>query len=222
MKHFGVSRDLCLELARLQELHSVAHKLAYGSSHIKPKHHFSKHLPSQYFRDKFVLDTFVVERKHRSFKQIINSILADGKRVNFEQSVLSRALSFQYETLQDPDAFDKVQLLTTRHSKPTLCVELAAALNASNATVSEGLTASGIVFRLGNVLKLQHQCGVIVACLLADGQPELLLELYALNARSKSSTTWKTTRTLATFSLHGEYELVQIWTFDNQHLVTLP
>lgn len=224
MKHVGVSQDQCLELARLQEVHAGLHKLAYGSSHIKPKHHFSKHLPSQYSRDKRILDTFVTERKHRSFKRIIDSTLADGKQINFEQSVLSRALSFQFEQLQDADAFDKVELLTTRLSKPTLCLELAGALNVSSTLISEGMTAVGIVFRVGDVIKVQHQCGVIVACLLADGQPELLLELYALNAKFKSYTTWRKTGALAAFSLRdGEYQLVQIWTFDEtQNLVTLP
>ena len=135
MKHVGVSQDQCLELARLQEGHAGFHKLAYGSSHIKPKHHFSEHLPSQYSRDKRILDTFVTERKHCSFKRIIDSILADGKQINFEQSVLSRALSFQYGALQDADAFDKVELLATRFSKPTLCLELAGALNVSSAEI---------------------------------------------------------------------------------------
>ena len=206
-------------------MHAGLHRLAYGSSHIKPKHHFSKHLPSQYSRDKRVFDTFVVERKHRMLKKVIDSVVnGDGKQIHFEECVLSRALSFQYSELQDADAFDKVQLLNCRRARPTLCLELAGALDASTAEISENMAVRGEIIKVGNVLQIQDQCGVVLSCLLADGQPELLLDLYALNTKFKSYTTWRKSGVLAAFSLQDSlYQFVQIWTYDEtQNLVTVP
>ena len=64
---------------------------AYGDEHIKPKPHVSRHLPAQFLRDSTVLDTLVVERKHKRVKTIIDPLSVG---VGFEQAILNRLVSY--------------------------------------------------------------------------------------------------------------------------------
>jgi hypothetical protein len=201
-------------LLDLQKKHDALHLQAYGCSHIKPKHHFSKHFADQYLRDRMVLDTFVVERKHRSFKRIIDNIQTDGGSLTFEQSVLARALSSQFQSLQNTGEYDKVELVRVRSVKPAECPSLALALNASRVEVAEGIDFRGLSIRVNNVLKIGNQCGIVVSCLSADASPTLLLQLYSFHNKTRSSTTWNKTGVVASFDLKEDFELIQIWTID--------
>ena len=50
------------------------HTLAYGTEHLRPKHHYMFHVGRQWREDKFVLDCFVHERKHQAIKACANHI----------------------------------------------------------------------------------------------------------------------------------------------------
>lgn len=53
------------DLTRLQRQHLLCFKAAYDSTEMRPKHHYSLHIPSQLKKNQFVLDCFTPERKHR-------------------------------------------------------------------------------------------------------------------------------------------------------------
>ena len=73
---------------------------AYGPDAVKPKHHYSLHISSQLRRDKFLLDTFVHERKHRSLKR--HGGLVDNL-MQYEDSVTSRLVEDALAEM--PDSF---------------------------------------------------------------------------------------------------------------------
>ena len=69
-----VPDDLVNQLQMNQIQHMKAFVKAYGESQCKPKHHFALHVGIQIRKFRFVLDAFVHERKHRTLKQVFNTI----------------------------------------------------------------------------------------------------------------------------------------------------
>jgi len=67
-----VPQQLRDRLAIQQRLHSDAHKEAYGTQHIKPKHHYSQHIPGDI--NHILIDTAPCERKERLIKDEIQRI----------------------------------------------------------------------------------------------------------------------------------------------------
>ena len=58
-------------LLQLQRVHQTLFIRAYTSDKVRPKHHFSMHVPLQAAREGILVDTFVHERKHRMFKSFL-------------------------------------------------------------------------------------------------------------------------------------------------------
>jgi len=67
-----VPQQLRDRLAIEQRLHSDAHKEAYGTQHVKPKHHYSQHIPKDI--NHMLIDTAPCERKERLVKDQIQRI----------------------------------------------------------------------------------------------------------------------------------------------------
>lgn len=66
------------------------HIQAYGTDHVKPKHHWIMDLPDQFLKDPVVLDAFVVERLHVRVKRCAEHI---SNHTGFERSVLASVLT---------------------------------------------------------------------------------------------------------------------------------
>ena len=79
------------------ERHMDAHLRAYGSEHVKPKHHFMFHVGDQLRRDKCILDTFVIERGHLLVKSIAEHI---KNTTHFEASVLAGTTNVLFRRAQ--------------------------------------------------------------------------------------------------------------------------
>ena len=67
-----VSQESKDRLALKQRLHVDAHKEAYGTTHIKPKHHYGLHIPDDI--NHMLIDTAACERKERLIKDQIQRI----------------------------------------------------------------------------------------------------------------------------------------------------
>ena len=65
------SFDATSELSRLIKLHMDNFKRAYGIGTVKPKHHYTGHLPLQIQRDNKHMDCFAPERKQKTVKRAI-------------------------------------------------------------------------------------------------------------------------------------------------------
>ena len=79
-------------LVAIQE-HLRLHKLAYGTTFIKPKNHWLMDVPPQLLRDKLVLDAFIVERLHLVVKSVAENVLNTS---TFEKSVLAGIFNVQF------------------------------------------------------------------------------------------------------------------------------
>lgn len=63
-----VPQSLCDHLRTLQKEHADAHKAAWGTTHVKPKHHYCMHIPGQLAAQGMLIDTAPCERKERLIK----------------------------------------------------------------------------------------------------------------------------------------------------------
>ena len=69
------SEEVVLKFAESQGQHLRLFVATYGWEAVRPKMHYSLHLPAQIRRKGFVLDAFATERKHRYFKNTVaNSV----------------------------------------------------------------------------------------------------------------------------------------------------
>ena len=78
-------------LLRLQEQHLQAFKACYGTSQVKPKHHYGFHTSQPAIRLQVFVDCFVCERKNKNFKTQLRG--KDCPRQDFETTALASLLS---------------------------------------------------------------------------------------------------------------------------------
>ena len=89
LKRHKVNAQLCEAFTVKQQQHLRLFIEAYGTDHVKPKHHFAMHLGEQMINHGCVVDAFALERKHQVFKMIATK--TENTRC-FERSVISRVL----------------------------------------------------------------------------------------------------------------------------------
>ena len=90
------SREAADELSRASAEHLELHKTAYGTAHLRPKHHWVMDVPAQLRRDGLVLDSFIVERIHLQVKSVAEHIRNTSC---YERSVLAGVLNLQAQRL---------------------------------------------------------------------------------------------------------------------------
>jgi len=76
-----------------QQQHHSNFSKTYGCEAMKPKHHYSLHIPKQWRKYGFVLDTKVTERKHQTVKREVVSSLQNLH--NFEDRALVQIVACQ-------------------------------------------------------------------------------------------------------------------------------
>lgn len=101
----AASGEVAAELARASAEHLEIHKAAYGTTHLRPKHHWVMDVPAQICRDGLVLDSFIIERIHLQVKSVAEHI---RNTTCFERSVLAGVLNLQAQRLSK--AFQQVGL----------------------------------------------------------------------------------------------------------------
>jgi hypothetical protein len=84
------SKDATGKLARLIALHGRLFKKAYGTTAVKPKHHYAFHLPQQFYLDGVYVDCFAMERMHALMKAE-SELVDDTSAPKSEFWVLSKA-----------------------------------------------------------------------------------------------------------------------------------
>lgn len=88
VKMFEKVPDAILDrLERLQKVHADLFKAAYGKEHVKPKHHYSMHIPQQTKRKGMLVDSWPVERKERLMKAVLEQQKSCGPNINLPLSV---------------------------------------------------------------------------------------------------------------------------------------
>lgn len=87
-----------------QRSHHACFTKAYGEAAMKPKHHFSLHIPVQFEKMQVCMDTKTCERKHRALKEEVESTMQNLRK--FESRLIFKLLTTQVSEMnQKPTTF---------------------------------------------------------------------------------------------------------------------
>ena len=142
-----VTTEQATGLLELQVIHSTRFRAAYGESVARPKHHYALHLSKQIARDRFLLDTFVHERKHRLIKQEADIV---DRLTHFERAVAAKVLHAYVIRLQnEPFLFQDSRLI----GKQLVDLSIASALGVPGVTIAKKLMHQGCALAVGQLIK---------------------------------------------------------------------
>lgn len=208
----GATRDTDALLAATQQFMQL-HKLAYGSDHVRPKHHYAFHLPGQIQRDGCLLDAFVLERKHRVAKRIATA--CDNTR-SFEASVLSRILNEAIEAM--PASFLVNSLVGPR----AMCADTAKIVGEVQCTICKSALCNGVTVSVGDVLLAMDMALKIVLFFSGvDGLVACIVQPHDYFGSLGSATKWKSCGNSAIFDFSSSFTLARYWSMDGDVLLTL-
>ena len=213
MKFTGnVTDDACEKLRMAQKAHMSLFVLAYGSSELKPKHHYALHLPAQLRRDRMVLDCFCLERKHRCTKMYASDC---DKLSNLESLVGARVLD---DSLKAKSSFANGLLGATAVSG-----EVSRALGVDQALVARSLRFRGKTLTVDDVAFLRCAVAVlIVACAMADGKLFVLAMPCSITRSEKYAQVWSADSAIIYFHPHDfpYIRFPSFWTFNTDSTLT--
>lgn len=129
-------------LRRRQKEHALLFVQAYGWELVRPKLHWSLHLPDQFLRNGRAIDAFATERKHKYFK---THVAVNVTRVS---DFCSTALLMCAEKDLNTEA-DASRLGMRLCGKQEACPPLAAFFGEATATVADSVESNAIVYSRG-------------------------------------------------------------------------
>ena len=205
-KEFPVSAASCQELQSALDKHLRAFVAAYGSAACKPKNHYTQHLADQIQRDQVVLDTFVLERKHRTTKYYAGQV---SRLSAFEESVLARVLAENIEAAKEFSFAD--ELVGTRADSK----DIADALEVETATVAEQMRFRNYSIHVGDVLVAQHRVVVVAACVQTNASLQVLGRVYEHQSKFHYGLLWKKGASIVHFCPQThEFHIPAFWSFE--------
>lgn len=176
-----VPADLCDQLAAAQSQHLKLFVQSYGAEAVRPKHHFSLHLPSQIKRDKLILDVWVHERKHRLIK---SSARAVSHAPDHEKCVMSLVAETQLDELGKWS--NNACLSGPSSTQP----DLAVLFNSGQAACADSLALPWGKIAVGDVLVSPDSAMVVQACLQLDLFFRLIVSPCTLRSRTGRLRVW--------------------------------
>lgn len=161
-----------------------AHKSAYGTSLLKPKHHFAIHSALRFEASAGeVLDCFVHERKHQALKAAASKVRNTG---TYEASVLGEVLLEQARQL---DGLPPERGLVGR---AVAHPELGQALGMSPTTQSaRNLRCEGLQVGVGDLVLFGSQAGLVQLCGHCEGFLFVVVTLLECLRRDDWSSSWR-------------------------------
>ena len=151
-------------LRRALAEHNRVHKLAYGESLIKPKHHLNADIPGQWTRDGVSIDAFVIERAHLRVKRIAENCKTTQ---TYELTVLAGLVNYCIQQLTKA-AVSGDMLLGRTQPLPGL----------PDVTVAFRMEVAGQEMHCGDVLIREGVAGLVVACLQEGDALYLLVNVW--------------------------------------------
>lgn len=200
------------KLQQLQQEHLQLFMNCYGPDYVKPKHHYSLHIPEQMRRDKFLLDTFVLERKHRVAKAAAGGIFHNH---NYEKSVLARILAVHLQILED------TQRQTSLQGRAV--VDIVASGFAGEVVAASRVQLEQCAVSVGEVLLHNGNALQVKACVRAGDDFMLLAQPYQFRRKLHAQATEWVLSSASSFLLpaDGQFHHPAYWTIDGQTLLTL-
>ena len=160
-----VAAEATEKLAALQKKHFESFRRAYGDDYVRPKHHYSLHVPKQIARHQFLYDCFVLERKHQLAKAEIANMKQIAANQTFERNLIAQLnyvqLTESSRTAQRPFP---VRSLQTTHG---FTVSKMACLTFMDVKSTDIIYSDGRAF-------LVHGCSS------TGGEIRLLVEMFGL------------------------------------------
>ena len=147
--------------------HGEAFKLAYDDE-VKPKFHYARKLTRQLLRDLWLIDCFVLERKHSLLKEAARDT---NNTRSFERTVMARTMALQMQELRSAQ-------LTDGFIEGNLCPALAALLGVLEAAVANSISLNGTRIYTGDIIVVDGQPAQVKSCCTANVGGEV--ELYLL------------------------------------------
>lgn len=188
------------------------HATVYGPEDMKPKHHWSHHLPRQYEEDDDVLiDEFALERKHKGIKAFAESLF---NTLAFERTLIANAVLDQERSLID--------IIIDDHLRVPIgtCPALSQAFQGSDVHVSQSMVARSTCITVGDIVFIDGIAVLVASCAQVDKQFCIVGYEMDFSAKtSKSSSTWRDPHTKLTVALMSEHTLSipHAWTVLGDH-----
>jgi len=175
-----VPAELIQELQELQQKHLRQFLTTYGEDWARPKHHYSLHIPLQLMHDRFLLDCFVLERKHRLVKRQANHVTNTR---TYEKSVIARVLAEQLSEM--PGSFAD-GLVGGGEDAP----EVAEQLGVPRALVAQRMQFGPLLVACDDVFIADGKAFVVQACVQTDSLL-LLVRAFLFSHRQGFGSVWK-------------------------------
>ena len=154
------------ELADLQQKHFQRFQDAYSAEdHTLPKHHYSLRVPQQIDRHSFLIDCFVLERKHQLVKAEVQNMRQIASNDKFELSVVAH--------------LNDVQLAESNRTEMRPCL-------ANPKQIHDGLAVSKTVHltfmdvKAKDIIYSDGRAYLVHGCSSSGNQLELLVEMFCL------------------------------------------
>jgi len=175
------------------------HRDAYGAASFKPKHHWCMHLPEQYALDGTLVDTFVLERKHKMLKSCGYAIRCTAR---FERTVSVNAMMRQAESLSNCQCGDYLAKPSQQCPLGTVskCIKFGGeTLSAGDVAMIDGCAvctpACGMghdsnLFVCGRIMELVERVSAKIS--IWSGAVEATTSMIALGGRSvRAAYAWR-------------------------------
>lgn len=151
----------------------VKHKLAYGVTNIKPKHHWQLDVPEQIRRDGLVLDAFVIERTHLRVKGVAEHI---RNTTRFEGSTLASLANVMWQNAAE---LSSCSGLVGRSAPWPGCPGL---------VVADHMEFFSARVSVDDVVLRGDKAAIVTACCTADGELVSIVQQCAFIRRMSEHT----------------------------------
>ena len=210
----GNAEALAQGLIRKLQAHMSAHKKAYSSDHLLPKHHWLFDVADQWRRDGVLVDMFVTERLHLACKSIAEKI-KDTR--TFESSVLRMRAFSQSSRLRGIARCSGVALHGRQASHEGLAHE--------RFCVAAAVDVYGMMVHAGDIVanKNQRCVGAVMSCVQAGGSFFVVVQEYRYERHMSSHTVLFSKPegdVLSTWSA-AEVQLCSAWYEDGRRTVVV-
>ena len=153
-----------------------------------------------------MLDTFVLERKHRTTKHYAGQV---SRLSTFEESVLARVLAENIHSAKHLSFGD--DLVGTR----AVSEDIAEALGLETATVAEQMRFRNYLIHVGDVLISHDRLIVVAACVQANASMRVLGQVYEYHSKFHYGLLWKTGAGIVHFCLQTfEFHMPAFWSHE--------
>lgn len=186
--------------------HMRLHRAAYGTTHIKPKHHWQLDVPAQFRRDGCVLDAFIIERIHLQVKRVAEHV---KNTATFERSVLAGVVNGHFRRISEAQG-------STGLRGPT-----APWPGVPGFVVADRMEYLGLTAAVGDLVFKGEELGEVLACGTGCGALVVFVKLMEHRARlTPTAARWRGTNAHQAW-LAQHIEQAHAWRADEGGCVTV-